>query len=106
MEREDIHLLIEIYKRDFDQSHGIEHFLTFLRQHKCSKVESMGAFSIYMNTSLGEAKHAVHFSQTWRDRRISDEQFHEQVFQALDTLDHPDKSSGGESHPSVEHLDE
>ena len=35
---------------------------------------------------IGQAKHAVHFSEAWKFRRKSDEDFHDALFETLETL--------------------
>ena len=46
----------------------------------------MGAVARMYGLDLGQAKHAVHFSETWAFRRKSDEDFHEAMFETMETL--------------------
>jgi ribosomal protein L7/L12 len=50
------------------------------------KIQSIKLVSEFYQMPVGEAKQMVHRSDTWSDRRESDEAFHEVVFEAAKQL--------------------
>ena len=78
--------LIAQYKQAQPNDTDVDSFLRFMRQHGCSKIQSIKALMISREIGLGEAKKVVHLSPAWRDRRTSDDSFHaqlEKISQAL-----------------------
>lgn len=53
----------------------VEGVLLFLRQQGCSKFDAIKALAVLKNLNLLDAKHTVHFSETWADVRQQDEDF-------------------------------
>jgi hypothetical protein len=65
------------------QWRGEEDIVLFLRQHGCSKLESIAILKSALDVDLGQAKKIVHFSEAWKDRRLEDEKFHKDLETAL-----------------------
>jgi ribosomal protein L7/L12 len=51
-----------------------------MRTMGLSKPHSMALLRNVTSMTLGEAKKAVHFSPTWSDRRVADEEFEENLY--------------------------
>ena len=62
---------------------GIEAAISLARDKGLSKVKSIIAIRQVTGKSLAEAKEAVHNSQTWADRKASDDDFHREVIEAV-----------------------
>ena len=50
------------------------------------KIHSIKLISLFYGISIGDAKRAVHLSDTWSDRRASDDAFHDSCFEAAKQL--------------------
>jgi hypothetical protein len=75
--------LVATIKAFIEQKKGDEEAIAFLRAQGCSKVESIAVLNLAMGINLGRAKSLVHFSETWKDVRAKDEQFHEDLEKKL-----------------------
>ncbi len=65
----------------------MEEVLSLLRRGGCSKIESIRLLREIAGLGLGEAKRRVHLSETWRDRRASDDELHASLEQLVPKLD-------------------
>lgn len=65
-----------------------EKLLHTLRNRGLSKSDSIAAYAELYDMTLARSKVDVHFSETWKDARKTDEKLHESVFAALDR--HPE----------------
>jgi len=68
--------LIEQCKSMLTDRHTTEDILLFLRSNNCSKIDSIRALILLKDISLREAKETVHFSETWKDTKDTDEKLH------------------------------
>ena len=57
-----------------------------LRDDGFSKIECILAIRDIEKIPTGEAKEMVHFSSAWEDRREQDEQFHDDLIEAVEKL--------------------
>lgn len=71
----DVESLLSKYQKEPSQDQSMEGLLSFLREQGCSKIDSIKALRIFKDMSLEDAKRTVHLSETWADRRESDEAF-------------------------------
>jgi ribosomal protein L7/L12 len=62
-----------------DGKQEIELVIRFLRDSGLSQIECVKAVKAIRRTSLADAKGIVHFSETWSDMRLGQEQLHEQL---------------------------
>lgn len=76
--------LIESSTRLLEEGKDIEEVLYFLRQNKCSKIQSILILQKIQNITHDEAKIRVHFSRTWQDTREYDEEVEKVFFDFLE----------------------
>jgi hypothetical protein len=67
----------------FSAGEGYEVIVEFLKNAGLSKFESMILMVESEIASLGQAKEIVHKSESWAERRDSDDEFHKQIHQAV-----------------------
>jgi hypothetical protein len=60
-----------------------EELVACLRAEGCDKIGSIVVLREVLNIDLGEAKRLVHCSPTWADVRQWDDEFHDQLFEAV-----------------------
>jgi 3-deoxy-D-manno-octulosonic-acid transferase len=63
---------------------GQEAVIRFLRDRGCGKIESIRILRSVFDIGLAPAKESVDRSETWKDRRASDDQFHEKLWEELE----------------------
>lgn len=73
-------------KRISEGGGGAEELLGAMRQHGCSKIESIKMLMKVLGLPLGEAKLVVHNSRVWQDRKEVDDEFQESLTKHLDDL--------------------
>jgi len=73
-------------RRMYDSGCSAEDILVFLRHQGATKVESIRLLIELAKLSNEEAKLAVHWSDTWRDTRETDEELHASVEEAVRQL--------------------
>jgi hypothetical protein len=66
--------------------------LATLRTEGFSIIDSIVAYRQITQVPLGEAKHVVHHSDAWSDRRALHDAFHESIWQAVDELTEHDET--------------
>jgi len=76
-------LLIEAAHRLRHDS-DIDAALRFLRANGNSVIDSIKATMQLTGTSLGQAKHTVHTSETWSDLRDVHDEFHHMAAEAIE----------------------
>ena len=64
----------------------VEQSSQFLEASGHGKVACIGAIAKVYGLGLGQAKHAMHFSEAWAFRRESDEDFHDALFETMEAL--------------------
>lgn len=69
--------LISECRHRFERGDTIEAIIEFLRASGCQKIDSIAVISKACGTGLAKAKELVHLSDVWKDRRASDDEFHE-----------------------------
>jgi ribosomal protein L7/L12 len=62
---------------------GVEDMMSYLRNEGCNKIDTMVVLLEVLGINLGEAKHLVHLSSTWRDVKERDDAFHDKLIDAL-----------------------
>ena len=62
-----------------------------LRDEDFSKIDCIVAIREIEMIPLGEAKEMVHFSPAWEDRREQDDQFHDDLIDAVQKIDWDDE---------------
>lgn len=70
---------------------SVDDVLYLLRHAGFWKVESIQALRELREMTFLEAKTLVHLSSVWEDQYIPDEQLHDEIARAIETLEHEDK---------------
>lgn len=76
--------VLEECREKLTRGASVEEVLQTLRVGGFSKVRSMKALVDLQQANVDEAKRIVHYSQTWADRRESDEEFHRSLDELLE----------------------
>jgi ribosomal protein L7/L12 len=75
--------LIAECRRRSEAGEDAESIISYLRTSGCSKINSIAVLRGACGIGLAKAKEIVHFSATWADRKALDEEFHENIVDAL-----------------------
>lgn len=75
--------LIAESRRRLGQGDTIEDVIRFLRSSGCWKTETIIVISKASGIGPAKAKELVHFSETWKDTRSSDEKLQEEMLEAI-----------------------
>ena len=75
--------LIAECKRRAERGEDMEAIIGYLRTSGCWKTDSIAVLNGTYGIGLAEAKKIVHFSPTWADTRVSDDNFHESIADIL-----------------------
>jgi hypothetical protein len=78
--------LIAECKRRSEGGDDVEAIIGYLRASGCSKIDSIAVLVRTYGIGLAGAKKVVHFSPTWADTRVSDDNFHESIADAMTKL--------------------
>lgn len=70
-------------RRRLKAGEDVESVIGYLRASGCSKIDSIAVLVAAHGIGLAEAKEIVHLSATWADRRVLDDEFHEDISRAL-----------------------
>ncbi len=75
---------IEPCRKMLHDGASMERILKYLREETGSKVASAAVLINGLDIPAREAKQLIHLSEVWRDVKERDEDFHEDIFSALD----------------------
>lgn len=76
---------VDAVQKRLGEGTDTEELIAYLRRHGLGKIETMSVLHRCGIGSLAELKDLVHFSQAWQDTRMSDDAFHAQLEQCLDS---------------------
>jgi len=65
------------------KNYSDEDLMYELRKQNCSKVNTMRIMVELKGLSLSQAKELVHSSNTWNDKKASDEKFQDQIIKIV-----------------------
>ena len=81
--------LIAEVERRLARGESMEGAIGFLRSSGCWKTDSIIVIATACKVGLAKAKELVHFSETWQDTRAADERLHDELWDAIATLEDP-----------------
>jgi hypothetical protein len=75
--------LIAECRRRLEAGEDVETMIRYLHASGCSKIDSIAILKGACGIGPAKAKEIVHFSATWADRKALDEEFHEDIVDAV-----------------------